>query len=55
MYREDLRRNPGNGWALFGLAAALAAQGKKDEAAAARKQFEEAWKEADIKLARAAF
>ena len=55
VFREDLRRNPGNGWALHGLSAALAAQGKKDEATATRKQFEEAWKEADIKLARAAF
>jgi tetratricopeptide (TPR) repeat protein len=55
VFREDLRRNPGNGWALHGLAAALAAQGKKDDAGTARKQFEEAWREADIKLARAAF
>jgi len=54
VFREDLRRNPGNGWALHGLAAALAAQGKKDEAAATRAKFEEAWKEADIKLTRAA-
>ena len=34
---------------------ALAAQGKKEEAAPTRRQFEEAWKEADVKLARAAF
>ena len=54
VFREDLRRNPGNGWALHGLAAALAAQGKRDEAAATRAKFEEAWKEADIKLTRAA-
>src|SRR5262249_40021515 len=27
VYREDLRRNPGNGWSLFGLAASLRAQG----------------------------
>ena len=55
VYREDLRRNPGNGWALYGLATALAAEGKKEEAAATRTQFEEAWKESDVKLARAAF
>ena len=54
VFREDLRRNPNNGWALYGLAAALAAQGKKDEAAAARKEFEAAWSEADIRLTRAA-
>jgi len=54
VFREDLKHNPGNGWALHGLSAALAAQGKKDEAAAARKKFEEAWKDADITLTRAA-
>jgi tetratricopeptide (TPR) repeat protein len=54
VYREDLKLNPGNGWALHGLATALAAQGKKDEAAATRAKFEEAWKDADIKLTRTA-
>ena len=34
VYREDLRRNPDNGWALRGLAGALAAQGKAAEAKA---------------------
>jgi len=55
VFREDLRRNPGNGWALHGLAAALAAQGRKDQAAAVRATFAEAWKDADIKLSRAAY
>ena len=32
VYREDLKRNPGNGWSLFGLAQSLRAQGKTDEA-----------------------
>ena len=54
VYREDLKKNPGNGWALHGLATALAAQGKKDEAAATRTRFEEAWSQADIKLSRTA-
>jgi len=54
VYREDLRRNPNNGWALYGLASSLAAQARKDEAAAARERFEAAWKEADIKLTRTA-
>jgi len=54
VYREDLKLNPGNGWALYGLATALAAQGKKDEAAVTRAKFEEAWKQADIKLTRTA-
>ena len=50
VYREDLRRNPGNGWSLFGLAQALRAQGKGDEAATVDGQFHEAWQYADIKL-----
>ena len=54
VFREDLKHNPGNGWALHGLATALDAQGKKDEAVATRAKFEEAWKEADIRLTRAA-
>ena len=54
VFREDLRRNPNNGWALHGLAAALSAQGRKDEASAVRKDFDAAWKQADITLTRTA-
>ena len=36
VYREDLRRNPGNGWSLFGLTRSLRAQGKTAEAGADR-------------------
>ena len=50
VYWEDLRKNPGNGWSLLGLAQALEGQGKKDDAARARKRFEEAWKHADFAL-----
>jgi len=32
VYREDLERNPGNGWSLFGLGQALRAQGKTADA-----------------------
>jgi tetratricopeptide (TPR) repeat protein len=49
VYREDLRRWPDNGWSLHGLAASLEAQGKKDEAAAAKAKFETVWKRADVK------
>jgi len=55
VYREDLRRNPNNGWALHGLAASLGAQGKKGEASDVRTRFETAWKDADIHLSRTAF
>jgi tetratricopeptide (TPR) repeat protein len=51
VYREDLRRNPHNGWSLFGLAQALTAQKKTAEAAQVGVQFQQAWKHADIKLA----
>jgi len=49
VYREELRRNPGNGWSLFGLAKSLEAQGKP-EAAEAAQQFTAAWQQADIEL-----
>jgi tetratricopeptide (TPR) repeat protein len=55
VYREDLRRHPGNGWALYGLAQALSAQGKDADARAARQQFETVWKGADISLVASAF
>jgi tetratricopeptide (TPR) repeat protein len=50
VYREDLKRFPENGWSLFGLAAALRAQGKSAEAAAVDQRFSTAWSAADIKL-----
>src|SRR5581483_445593 len=48
VYREDLRRNPDNGWSLFGLSQALRAQHKSAEAAATETKFREAWKHADV-------
>ncbi|HEY7056027.1 MAG TPA: hypothetical protein VH458_05860, partial [Vicinamibacterales bacterium] len=50
VYWEDLKKNPGNGWSLFGVAQALKAQGKADEAAAAETRFRAAWKDADVTL-----
>jgi tetratricopeptide (TPR) repeat protein len=55
VYREDLRRWPNNGWSLFGLAASLEAQGKKDEAIVVKKQFTEVWKHADVKIPSSCF
>jgi tetratricopeptide (TPR) repeat protein len=55
VFREDLKRHPNNGWSLSGLAQALAAQNRDAGAAAARKQFEQAWSRADVKLASSAF
>jgi tetratricopeptide (TPR) repeat protein len=55
VYREDLKRFPENGWSLFGLAAALRAQGKSTEAAAVDKRFSKAWSAADVKLTASRF
>jgi tetratricopeptide (TPR) repeat protein len=55
VYREDLARNPGNGWALYGLAAALRAQGRTAAAARVRREFQRAWQHADVRLPGSAF
>ena len=55
VYRDDLVRNPANGWALYGLSRALAAQGRKAEAAAARTRFAAAWTHSDTNLTASAF
>lgn len=55
VYWEDLRRNPENGWALFGLMKSLSAQGKKDEATEIEKRFQVAWARADVTLTSSRF
>jgi len=50
VYWEDLKRNPENGWALFGLAQALRAQKKTDDAAIVEARFKKAWARADVTL-----
>jgi tetratricopeptide (TPR) repeat protein len=50
VYRQDLARNPNNGWSLFGLSQALHRQGKTSEAAATDARFADAWKQADVSL-----
>ena len=49
-YRADLAIYPENGWSLFGLGAALRAQGKNDEANAVDARFKTAWAHADVQL-----
>jgi hypothetical protein len=49
-YREDLTRFPDNGWSLFGLHQALAAQRRTSEAAVVRARFATAWERADVTL-----
>jgi len=55
VYREDLRRNPENGWALFGLAQSLRAQGKTSDAGAVEERFRKAWARADVTLTSSRF
>jgi tetratricopeptide (TPR) repeat protein len=55
VYREDLARNPENGWALFGLMKALRAQNETKEADAVEARFKKAWARADIELTTTAF
>ena len=55
VYREDLKRNPGNGWSLFGLAQSLKTQGKTAEAAQVDESFRKAWARADVKLTASRF
>jgi tetratricopeptide (TPR) repeat protein len=50
VFWEDLRKNPGTGWALYGLMQALKAQNKTDDAALVEARFKAAWKDADITL-----
>lgn len=50
VFREELRRNPENGWSLFGLQQALLAQDRAGEAADIGERFEDAWATADFQL-----
>ena len=54
-YREDLQRNRGNGWSLYGLRTALEAQGKAEAAGSVAKQLAGAWQRADVTLSASAY
>jgi tetratricopeptide (TPR) repeat protein len=49
VYREDLRRWPENGWALYGLSQAMKKQ-KSDEYTTLDARFKKAWAKADTKI-----
>jgi len=55
VYREDLKNNPGNGWALYGLAQSQRAQGKTAEATQTEETFRRAWTQADVTLTASRF
>jgi tetratricopeptide (TPR) repeat protein len=50
VYWDDLRRNPENGWSLFGLAKALRAQDKGTDADIVEARFKKAWAKGDVTL-----
>ncbi|MGV3531947.1 MAG: hypothetical protein ACO1QR_06215, partial [Chthoniobacteraceae bacterium] len=51
VYREDLKRLPENGWALYGLAQSLREQGKSGkELKAVDDRFAKVWAKADLKI-----
>jgi tetratricopeptide (TPR) repeat protein len=55
VYRLDLRRHPGNGWALKGLAECLHRSGRHEEAAETEMRFREAWARSDIVIRSSCF
>jgi tetratricopeptide (TPR) repeat protein len=50
VFRDDLKRNPNNGWSLFGLAQSLKAQGRTGAAAEVEAAFRKAFALADVTL-----
>ena len=55
VYREDLERHPGNGWALCGLMQALKGEARDAEARVAEAEFRTAWRHATISISASAF
>ena len=55
VYREDLKRHRGNGWALKGLEITLRKQGRVAEADRVLKDFDRAWTRADVQIAASRF
>ncbi len=50
VYRDDLQIWRQNGWSLYGLIQSLQRQGKHEEVAKTKKQFDQAWQYADVTL-----
>ncbi|HEY4289591.1 MAG TPA: hypothetical protein VGN00_20965 [Puia sp.] len=48
VYRQDLDRNPGNGWSLLGLYQSLLAQQRATEAAAVKEKYQKAFDSSDV-------
>ena len=50
VYRKDLEWNQRNGWATLGLYQSLESQGRAQEAAIVKRQFDELWRNSDVEL-----
>ena len=50
VFRADLDKLPGNGWALFGMGRALRLQGRDAEAERFEEEFRTAWEGADVEI-----
>jgi len=50
IFREALRRTPKNGRVLFGLVESLKAQNKTEAVELVQREFDTAWRQADVKL-----
>ena len=55
VYWADLRKNPDNGYSLFGLKRSFEAQGRLDDALAIAERFDKAWTDADHELTTSRF
>jgi tetratricopeptide (TPR) repeat protein len=55
VFRTDLRKNPENPYALYGLSQALKAQEKSELAADTEQRFRRAWARSDVKMDRPVF
>jgi len=55
VFRRDLELRPRNGWSLLGLAQALEAQGRGEEAEVARSAYLEAWVRSDTWIRQSRF
>ena len=55
VYRQDLDRNPGNGWSLLGLYQSLMAQGRRSEALGQKELYRKAFEACDVRPAASVF
>jgi tetratricopeptide (TPR) repeat protein len=55
VYRDDLARQPNNGWSLFGLSRSLQLQNKDDEARSVDLLFQQVWRNADVQITSSCF